>query len=441
MYTLRKLFAEFRVFLFLCKATGTAPISFDSESGRVVVRKRARFYCVSVVLLILLCAVSDIVWKATNGYRNFESIAKYTYVFTVAVATSSAVTCILWNSSLKQNDVHFFFLKMVTVGTFLNNDKEAEYIRLNTLLLRGTIVVIVYSVLLYGNMFWDNGITLKYFSDTPVHIIHFLRNILLLQFMVLNGAVGRNFVQLNENLLQVFEISSENESDIKISETLQFSLSKQNTHNTGNLFIREFSSPSTLVVSKAQASSKHPTYNVPHCNRMALQTDSCVSIKHLRKIYCILSDLAKAVDRAYGPNNLFEVTSSFVNIVALLYTFAVFLLQLDGTSPISMYACITTLQWTVMLVCRLFSIAYSCDMVVQEANRTQRLVTKLQMLSAGCGCQEELKLFGEQLARNTLHYSAAGFFTLDLSLLKSIVAAATTYFVILVQFQVSGNKS
>ncbi|XP_049813751.1 gustatory and pheromone receptor 32a-like [Schistocerca nitens] len=172
---------------------------------------------------------------------------------------------------------------------------------------------------------------------------------------------------------------------------------------------------------------------------MSLKTDSSASVKNFRKIYCLLSDLTKIVNSAYGLYSLLEVTCSFVNIVALFYTITVLLLQLNGMSSTSLNNCVILLQWTVMLVCRFFSIAYSSDVVVEEANRTQRLVTKLQLLplSAGCRCQEELQLFGEQLVRSTIHYSAAGLFTLDLSLLKGIVAAVTTYLVILVQFKLS----
>ncbi|XP_046998153.1 gustatory and pheromone receptor 32a-like [Schistocerca americana] len=115
------------------------------------------------------------------------------------------------------------------------------------------------------------------------------------------------------------------------------------------------------------------------------------------------------------------------------------LFHIDRSLLTSCIAAIAISIYLVILVeFGLPSLTYSSEMVVQEASRTQRLVTKLLMLPvpASSGCQEELLLFEEQLARSPLHYSAAGFLALDLSLLKSFVAAVTTYLVILVQFQI-----
>ncbi|XP_049961945.1 putative gustatory receptor 2a [Schistocerca serialis cubense] len=153
-----------------------------------------------------------------------------------------------------------------------------------------------------------------------------------------------------------------------------------------------------------------------------------------------LPSLTTSVNNAYGVPNLSEISSYFVCIVMNMYFFVIYLFDIDSTlqGPQKTHTLLSLSLWTGLMVLRLVILAYSSEMVVQEASRTQRLVTKLQMLPvpASSGCQEELLLFEEQLARSPLHYSAAGFFALDLSLLKSFVAAVTTYLVILVQFQI-----
>nr|CAD7573886.1 unnamed protein product [Timema californicum] len=49
----------------------------------------------------------------------------------------------------------------------------------------------------------------------------------------------------------------------------------------------------------------------------------------------------------------------------------------------------------------------------------------------------KLKLFSLQLLHSKIQFTACGFFTLDYTLLHSIVAALTTYLIILIQFQLS----
>ncbi|XP_049961938.1 putative gustatory receptor 2a [Schistocerca serialis cubense] len=152
--------------------------------------------------------------------------------------------------------------------------------------------------------------------------------------------------------------------------------------------------------------------------------------------------MSKAVNAAYGIQNLVEVVSCFVSIVTYIYINVVVFLNLKVVWPEipSSQVIIMFSMWTGLMVGRLLTTAYSSDMVVQETVRTQRLVQKLLLLPlpARSGCPDELQLFGEQMARSRLRYSAAGFFTLDLSLLRSFTATVTTYVVILVQFGLSG---
>ncbi|XP_047115977.1 putative gustatory receptor 28b [Schistocerca piceifrons] len=164
-------------------------------------------------------------------------------------------------------------------------------------------------------------------------------------------------------------------------------------------------------------------------------------LRNLRKVYCLLVEMGKAVNAAYGVQNLVEVVSCFVSTVTYIYISIVVYLDLKPVWPgiprgqvIIMFS-----LWIGLMVGRLLTTAYSSDMVVQETSRTQRLVQKLLLLPlpARSGCQDELQLFGEQMARSRLRYSAAGFFTLDLSLLRSFTATVTTYVVILVQFGLS----
>ncbi|XP_047115976.1 putative gustatory receptor 28a, partial [Schistocerca piceifrons] len=87
----------------------------------------------------------------------------------------------------------------------------------------------------------------------------------------------------------------------------------------------------------------------------------------------------------------------------------------------------------------LCSITYSSEVVRREFGNTERLVKKLLLLPTPVdrSCSAELQLFAQQLAGRSVSYSAAGLFSLDLSMVRPAVATATTYLVVLVQFGLS----
>ena len=75
-------------------------------------------------------------------------------------------------------------------------------------------------------------------------------------------------------------------------------------------------------------------------------------------------------------------------------------------------------------------------MAGEEARRTGPVVHKLLLRQTLLrDISTELQLFSIQLLSNKVEFSAAGFFPVNLSLVYSMVGAATTYIIILLQFK------
>ncbi|XP_049786185.1 putative gustatory receptor 28b [Schistocerca cancellata] len=250
----------------------------------------------------------------------------------------------------------------------------------------------------------------------------------------------RWFGQLNTYLLQFFSISTEDDLNFRIAEALQVSSVKEDLHHDTHAV----SPHQILTIPEHEIHSRRQQQNTSNNNELLLTQDRCTLLRKLRKVYCLLDQSVKTVNSAYGVQNLTQISSSLICIVVETYGIAVNLHGLSNAlhGDLRIINAVQLSLWFGLMVWRIVGICYSCEMVIQEARCTQRLVTKLQMLSlpASSGVQEELQLFGEQLARSPLRYSAAGFFTLDLSLLKTIVAAVTTYLVILIQFSVADTN-
>ena len=92
--------------------------------------------------------------------------------------------------------------------------------------------------------------------------------------------------------------------------------------------------------------------------------------------------------------------------------------------------------WTTVYVVKLVCVAGSCQYTKSEAYRTSALVNKLLLLRPlPSDVADELKLFSQlQLHRNA-RFTAFGFFSIDFTLLFTMVGAVTTYLVIYLQFK------
>lgn len=85
-------------------------------------------------------------------------------------------------------------------------------------------------------------------------------------------------------------------------------------------------------------------------------------------------------------------------------------------------------------------VAASCDSAAKEAYKTASIAYKLlarlpiNPTDAQEVLKEDLILLCNQSANRCPIFSAAGFFNVDLTMLSSIVASVTTYFIVIIQF-------
>jgi hypothetical protein len=94
----------------------------------------------------------------------------------------------------------------------------------------------------------------------------------------------------------------------------------------------------------------------------------------------------------------------------------------------------SSMCWVMQTVARILYITASCSAAVEEARRTGTVVHKLLLRQSLLrDTSTQLQLFSIQLLNNKVEFSAGGFFPVNLSLAYSMVGAATTYTIILIQ--------
>ncbi|GFG35597.1 hypothetical protein Cfor_00076, partial [Coptotermes formosanus] len=178
------------------------------------------------------------------------------------------------------------------------------------------------------------------------------------------------------------------------------------------------------------------------CVPMSNKRPETVSRIHTFRQTCSdLYDITESVNRIYGYQITLELAYNFVSLVSYLY-YALEVLsnvrrtgdrKLRGEESI-MLEVASSLCWVALNLIRILSITASCFAAGDEARRTGTVVHKLLLRPTLLGdTLTELQLFSIQLLSNKVEFSAGGFFPVNLSLVYSMVGAATTYIIILLQ--------
>ena len=75
----------------------------------------------------------------------------------------------------------------------------------------------------------------------------------------------------------------------------------------------------------------------------------------------------------------------------------------------------------------------SCHLARSEANETASVVQECLLQDETVDDLEEMQKFASQLGTDKVHFTACGFFELDLTLFISVAGTAITYIIILLQ--------
>jgi hypothetical protein len=162
------------------------------------------------------------------------------------------------------------------------------------------------------------------------------------------------------------------------------------------------------------------------------------NIHSLRCAYAILYDIGGLVEAAYGVPLLLAMAYIFFSVVKYFHLVMVSNVSsrqgnmsaahVDGVLP---FMCVVSIH-----IASILWVTASCNFACREAVRTTTVVNKrllIQTLSPDVSA--ELERFSQQLLHSKLQFTAFGFFFFFFTFLYGFVGGATTYIVILLQFQ------
>ncbi|XP_048506412.1 putative gustatory receptor 28a isoform X2 [Athalia rosae] len=96
---------------------------------------------------------------------------------------------------------------------------------------------------------------------------------------------------------------------------------------------------------------------------------------------------------------------------------------------------LNNLSWAIYYVARFVAVVVMASKTTTTGKNAIIHILNIRRGNMEFATKEELVLFYDHVTSRKVEFSAAGFFNLDIALISSIVAAGSTYLVIMVQFQ------
>jgi hypothetical protein len=171
-------------------------------------------------------------------------------------------------------------------------------------------------------------------------------------------------------------------------------------------------------------------------------TDAVSYILKLRIAYNHIYEATLMANKVFGISIMFILMYHFVSTVSHTYftfvdSFTNFN-ELEKKVPSVEYNIAYHVIWVIISVGKTVAISGSCHMVRQES---KILVNNLQKLQLRHPIRSDvlilLQQFSTQVSENAIHFTAFGFFSVNLSFLYTFIASSVTYVIILIQFKLN----
>jgi hypothetical protein len=257
-------------------------------------------------------------------------------------------------------------------------------------------------------------------------LVSYINNTVILQFLNCVRIIKNRFEKLNAELSEMIVSDFEEEELNKFL----FSLNNSNFHlskPSGGYFGRGFdiirgSVPEKMFRDKIKS-------------RIFIYDP--VRINTLRLAHSVLYKLTRCINSDFGIQILLEMLHSFISLIMATYVPLTVRADPHLTSCGQDADCVrvvTHICLAAICITKFVAITAFCQAASDEIARTPVLVRRLLLpRPLEADTLIELQLFSQQMSNINSTFTAFGFFTLNLKLLSSVAAAATTYIVILIQ--------
>ncbi|XP_016976781.1 putative gustatory receptor 2a [Drosophila rhopaloa] len=210
-----------------------------------------------------------------------------------------------------------------------------------------------------------------------------------------------------------------------------------------------------VALQQLQLQQKNPGQDAVTEEQADLEHAAIERLIAVRLIYQRVWALVSLLNQCYGTSMLMQVGNDFLAITSNCYWMFLNFRQ-SAASPYDILQIVASAVWSAPHLSNVLVLSLLCDRTAQCATRLALCLHQVSVdlgnechnalvgifsapehLSIASPRSPQITQFSLQLLHQRLHFSAAGFFNVDCTLLYTIVGATTTYLIILIQFHMS----
>ncbi|KAI8116626.1 putative gustatory receptor 2a [Lucilia cuprina] len=174
-----------------------------------------------------------------------------------------------------------------------------------------------------------------------------------------------------------------------------------------------------------------------HCD---MENPELKKLLIVRDLYNRLFNLSEILNGYFGVSMLINVGNDFISITSNCYW--IFYNFQDFHSTRNDFLLIAgSAVWCVPHLLNVLVLAILCEKTVQTTNSIALGLHRIDIDIMNDNHNSVIEQFSLQLLHQKMSITAAGFFSIDCTLLYTIVGATTTYLIILIQFHMNESKN
>lgn len=190
----------------------------------------------------------------------------------------------------------------------------------------------------------------------------------------------------------------------------------------------------TMNESKPMFTTALPFIEIPVLPK---QKQVALSVEELNKIHWNICKVVHKICRTYGLAVVFLITTFFIQFVYNIYSI---FFQISENENYSIVRVIVPTNNFLSYLFHLYTLVWPCTLTVSEYDNTLPIIIQLMARNKKHPTFHHLEIFANRLLQRRLEFSAYGLFTLQASVVISVVSAVTNYMAIVVQLQSSAGQ-
>ncbi|XP_037725844.1 putative gustatory receptor 2a isoform X1 [Drosophila subpulchrella] len=213
-----------------------------------------------------------------------------------------------------------------------------------------------------------------------------------------------------------------------------------------------------VALQQLQLQQKSPAVDAEPEEHAHLEHAAMERLMAVRLVYQRVWALVALLNRCYGLSMLMQVGNDFLAITSNCYWMFLNFRQ-SSASPLDILQIVASALWSAPHLGNVLVLSLLCDRTAQCATRLALCLHQVDVdlrneshnalvstfyhsvyIPLLIPFLPQITQFSLQLLHQRLHFSAAGFFNVDCTLLYTIVGATTTYLIILIQFHMSESS-